>query len=77
MEWIRVTPETMPPDMVPVLVTVTHNLKDESIKKYTVADIRYNHQNGWEFLSNSCFGIWGQYTDNVTHWMPMPEPAED
>lgn len=85
MDWIKVTPETMPPDMEPVIVTV-----EEGGKKYTIADVRYNPDCGWMVLSDcsgSCCstlkevkedGYW-EWIGNckVTHWMPYPDPAED
>lgn len=83
--WIKVTTETMPPDMEPVIVTV-----EEGGKKYTIADVRYNPDCGWTVLSDcsgSCCstlkevkedGYW-EWIGNckVTHWMPYPDPAED
>lgn len=85
MDWIKVTPETMPKDMEPVIVTV-----EESGKRYTIADARYNQDCGWQALFD-CSGSFCEtiaeakkdgYWDGlgnckVTHWMPYPDHAED
>lgn len=74
MNWIKVTPETMPPDKGMVLVTV----KDYSGGKWVGAGIRWNKRDGkWERWHSD--GFWNNLPlgDEVTHWMPMPEPAED
>ena len=86
MDWIKVTPETMPPDMEPVMVTLMFSDADG---KFVWADARYNGVK-WEYLSNSWDNVWsdidglacgwasGRFAGSkVTHWMPYPEPAED
>ena len=72
--WFKVTPETMPPDMEPVIVTVRGNEGG----KLTWVDVRYNPEyQEWEQLSDSVGDYWeGLGKDyEVTHWMPYPEPA--
>ena len=46
MDWIKVTPETMPPDMEPVMVTLMFSDADG---KFVWADARYNGVK-WEYL---------------------------
>ena len=38
MDWIKVTPDTMPPDMEPVMLTV----EDGDGKRYMMPECRYN-----------------------------------
>lgn len=74
MHWIKVTPETMPPDKGMVLVTV----KDVSGQKWVESDICWNEKEGkWQHWHSD--GFWENLLlgDEVTHWMPYPEPAED
>lgn len=73
MNWIKVTPETMPPEMDEVFVTV----EDENGKRYVMSDCRYNPQYGWEWQQEPCYEYWVDVSDKVTHWMPYPKPAED
>lgn len=77
MNWIKVTPDTMPKDKEEVIVTVEHILKNGSVARYTVSGIRYTKREGWQFFSNPLYGQWNKYSENVTHWMPLPEPAQD
>lgn len=72
MDWIKVTPETMPPDMEPVLVTTEYDGK-----RGVIADVRYNPKYGWEVLTDALGDYWEDIREKVTHWMPFPEPAED
>lgn len=76
MDWIKVKPETMPPDVEPVMVTV----RVDGGEKQTWADVRYNQEyQGWELLSDVVEDCWEKLGNDceVTHWMPYPEPAED
>lgn len=77
--WRRVTPETMPPDMVPVFVSITHDYGGGAIGKWVDAQVRYNPDNGWEYLCDAYNLRWTYYSSSkeITHWMPYPEPAED
>lgn len=92
MDWIKVTPETMPTDMVPVMVTILQRFckYDEGNLHYSpfVAGPYRRNRGEWEYRLSGCItetsdGEWGtihQGTDEreiVTHWMPMPKPAED
>ena len=53
--WFKVTPETMPPDMEPVIVTVRGN----DGGKLTWVDVRYNPEyQEWEQLSDSVGDYW-------------------
>lgn len=73
MGWIKVTPETMPPDMEPVIVTLRFSDTDG---KFVWADVRHNGEK-WEYLSNCWDNTWSDVDGEVTHWMQYPEPAED
>ena len=73
--WIKVTPDTMPPDMEAVLVTA--RCRD---KRSTMADVRWNGLLGlWEMLLEASDYYWAELWDcyEVTHWMPYPAPAQD
>lgn len=72
MAWIKCT-DRMPPDMEPVIVTLRFSDTDG---KFVWADVRHNGEK-WEYLSNSWDDIWSDVDGEVTHWMPMPKPAED
>lgn len=71
MNWIKVTPETMPPDMDPVMVTVRHTGNFKSV----YVDARYNAAIGrWQFEYG---GNYINFDSQVTHWAFWPKPAED
>lgn len=74
MDWIKVTPETMPKENETVFVTIKY---DDSEVVVVWADVRWNKNAGWEYLTNSWEDIWGKVDGEVTHWMKYPEPAED
>lgn len=74
MDWIKVTPETMPPERENVLVTIRY---DDSDEKFVWADVRWSKDVGWEYLASSFDDIWTSVDGEVTHWMPYPKPAED
>lgn len=72
MDWIKVTPETMPPDMEPVLVMERQACWDDDKgyvfgKPFVACPYRYNKTKGiWEFrLSNryaeTQAGIWEEF----------------
>lgn len=73
MEWIKVTPDTMPPDMEPVMLTV----EDEEGKRYTMSECRYNPSFGWEWAYDAGADYWQTIREKVTHWMEYPYPAQD
>lgn len=79
MDWIKCT-DRMPPKTMPVLVTVDAG---EDYRPFVIPDARWNEERrcfevrddnesfyGWSTLRYS-------YRGTVTHWMPMPKPAED
>lgn len=84
MKWINVK-ESLPKDMEPVLVTA----KNSDGTKY-VTEARFNkncynymeeykkdHPNGvWEWPYESISDDWEEIKEEVTHWMPYPDPAE-
>lgn len=73
MDWIKVTPETMPPDMEPVMVTVKGKLGSDIMK-----DVVWEQKsNGWAYDDGADCLIYLDENLKVTHWMPYPEPAED
>lgn len=73
MNWIKVTPETMPPDMEPVIVTVDDKYNPP---KYTWGG--RTNKGKWELLIEAG-DVYASIKEwiLVTHWMPYPEPAED
>ena len=83
MDWIKVTPETMPPDMEPVMVTAFHRglvVDAEPGEKFVSYDVRWNEKlQAWEVQEwNICEMEWTTWHDlEITHWMPVPKPAED
>ena len=81
MDWIKVTPETMPPIGVYVLVTAIYNRTGE---RRVIGETAYEEY--WTGYGNKWFGPVGSQNDywplenegyTVTHWMSYPEPAED
>lgn len=70
MSWIKVTPDTMPPDTSPVLVTV-----EAKYGRYIKPVARYCGT--WEWLADATGDYWEEIRSPVTHWMPYPEPADD
>lgn len=74
--WVKVTPETLPPDKEPVLATICYPDSVDNMKAVW-ADVRYNHDSEkWEYLSNSWQSVWSDVEGEVTHWMSYPSPAE-
>lgn len=74
MAWIKVTPETMPPDMEPVFITVRskrdHDFKDvmkDVFWNETERCWRWSDGNGDLAVLDNCM--------EVTHWMAYPKPA--
>ncbi len=71
MDWIKATPDTMPPDMNPLLVTM--NLNGEKTvfgpvrKRGDIWEAKYFDRDSWLFIRGEV----------ITHWQLMPEPAED
>ena len=81
MGWIKVTPETMPPHMERVLVTI---FDTKLQRRFTIGDAWYDKaENGWFIRtyekpnSDGCSIAYAIQIVNVTHWMPLPPPAED
>ena len=65
-EWISVK-DRLPEQMKKVLTTVEYDFNG---KHYRHLKIAYYDGNGkWEPLSRQ--------TDEITHWMPLPDPPED
>lgn len=78
MDWIKVTPETMPPDMETVIVTVKipENGKHKDKERKEVWAEIYLENGSWMYDANDGeHEIWDKAV--VTHWMPMPKAAED
>lgn len=75
MDWIKVTPETMPTDNELVFVTC----KNRYGKRYVLHDIVYSAEYSCWKWGKEEYGndYWPTLTDDVTHWMPYPGPAED
>ncbi len=71
-EWIRVE-DRMPPDGEWVIVAA----KDSAGKKFVECDIRWcSEDQEWQYFDGSD-GWVGSFHDEVTHWMPIPEPPEE
>lgn len=75
MEWIKCT-DRLPPDMEPVMVTV----KDKGKEKFVIPEARWNKEKGYFEVPNDYYG-WSTLNYSrkreITHWRPMPSPAED
>lgn len=80
MDWIKVTPETMPPDMKVVIIKALH---DSGIPSINTLGWYSKKRERWERVSNPaqwrCDGnAWDLTTlfdcvdGMVTHWMPLP-----
>ena len=72
MAWIKCT-DRMPPDMDPVIVTAVWRGE-----KRVETDV-YRESGFWKQDYDSMYGEDTNYysDDEITHWMPMPKPAED
>lgn len=74
-DWIKVDADHMPPDMEPVIVTIECDGKRRAYQEHRW-NLRYN---SWEWLCEASAGYW-EFVDEdeeITHWMPYPEPAQD
>lgn len=73
-EWIRVTPETMPPDMEPIIVSVKYWSGLSSVWN---GQVRYNKSAGryeaWMSDGYASGWVFGVINGNITHWMPWPD----
>lgn len=76
MDWIKVTPDTMPPDDKPVFITVKFKCDGIVGVKRVFSDVCWCKE----------AGVWANWADaevmeedifTITHWMPYPAPAED
>lgn len=80
MEWIKVTPETMPNEYSHCFITIEIGYEWERPRRVT--DIaQYRPDKGYIDSHWDTWNDWdeGQQHIKVTHWMPtnFPEPAED
>ena len=82
MEWIKCS-DRLPPKTMRVLVTIDAG---EDYRPFVESEARWNaekqcfekpcHTGAYaDFDQPDCW--WGKITAKVTHWMPMPSPAED
>ena len=83
MDWVKVCKGNLPPEMAPVIVTVSENENGATVKKTRIGRLNGNI---WELLP---FGGPWCYPDadvtkwrmcvheEVTHWMHFPLAAED
>lgn len=85
MDWIKVTPETLPPDGEAVMVTVLYengNREVETQATLTYREVaKYKRKpktRTWHYR-NGDYDSWEEFGDwvKITHWMPIPAPAED
>lgn len=79
MNWIKVTPETMPPAYSTCIITIeiSNGMEEAPEKETDVAE--YDPEEGYLDGHWNTFNDWdeGQEHIKVTYWMPMPEPEED
>ena len=77
MEWIKVTPETMPPAMCPVMVTVRSKKDPDFVD--LMKNVLWNpeYEDGWCWDDGADCYVYLDDNMEVTHWMPYPEPAKD
>lgn len=78
MDWIKVTPETMPHEFTTCIITIEIGYEWEPPRKVT--DVaQYRPGEGYLDGCWDTFNDWdeGQQNIKVTHWMCLPEPAED
>ncbi len=74
MNWIKLTPDTMPPDGDIVMVTV----ESWNGERDVYPEARFNKKRGkWEWPYEAGADYWDDIDEKVTHWMPLPEPATD
>ena len=71
MEWIKITPDTMPPECTPILVSVDRNGKKETRCAEFCVKVFWSLETDW---SGEPLEEWRK---EATHWMPLPEPASD
>lgn len=73
MDWIKATPDTMPPDNQEVIATI--KWRDEKIVEFGL----YRKDNEWcqDYDDMDGGGTTYYLDDKVTHWMPYPKPAKD
>lgn len=75
--WIKCTPDTMPPEHTTVMVTVQYGGKREvyPMAKYFLPE--GEHKAEWEYVDDD----WGEWhplaASNVLYWAHIPEPAVD
>lgn len=73
MDWIKVTPDTMPPDEVSVMATVERNGK-----RRVFPEVRFSENyECWQYPAEACMDYWEDIDGVVTHWAHYPKPAED
>lgn len=79
MEWIKVTPETLPEFYQSCLVTIELKYNHETETEKVVDAAVYRPDEGYLCSDWDTFNDWdeGQEYIKVTHWMSYPEPAED
>lgn len=73
MDWIKVTPETMPPEGQKVIATtVWRGKKQVEFELYRKDGEWWQDYENWDGGGSCCY-----LGGDVTHWMPYPGPAED
>lgn len=81
MDWIKCT-DRMPPKTMIVMVTIG----GENFRPFVFPAARWNENKqyferiyhaGRNANPGEPDSWWGKITARVTHWMPMPKPAED
>lgn len=75
MEWNKCTPHTMPTNTEPVLATILAQHKLFPTHKCVSGDVYYDAEDGVWYYAKTDTPLPLYFT--VTHWMPLPDPADD
>ena len=77
MDWIKVTPETMPKRFEEVMATVKIDDAGRKRREFRPVVRWLGDDLGWEEYEAIEGVAWWPVIGEVTHWMRYPEPAED
>lgn len=73
MDWVKVTPETMPPNGECVFVTA---LNEYDGQKMVIGEVAYT-DGEWKLARMDDEDIFLPFGLTITHWAHYPAPAED
>ena len=61
----------------PKWIPVSERLPEKH-ERVIVCDVREDFRDAWEFEGEGWFnGLWTLEKEEVTHWMPLPEPPKE